>query len=55
MTARPRFLLLVEVCPDRRLPPSEPDAPAAVTLRRALKQLWRTFRVRVVRVEEAKQ
>jgi hypothetical protein len=49
--SHPAYRLTVEVCPDRRLPPSEPDAPPAVTLRRALKQLWRCFRVRVMRAE----
>jgi hypothetical protein len=52
MTDRPRYLLVVEVHPDRRLPPEVPDAPPAVTLRRALKQLWRCFRLKVLSAEE---
>jgi hypothetical protein len=48
----PRFVLTVEVCPDRRLPPEGPAAPAPVTLRRACKQLWRSFRIKVVGVVE---
>jgi hypothetical protein len=52
VTERPRYLLVVEVHPDRRLPPEVPDAPPEVTLRRALKHLWRCFRLKVLTVEE---
>jgi hypothetical protein len=50
--SRVRYRLTLEVQPDRRLPLSEPDPPPVVTLRRALKSLWRGFRLRAVRVEE---
>jgi hypothetical protein len=53
MSDRPRFLLLVEICPDRRLPPEEPDPPVAVTLRRVAKCLWRAHRVKLLRIQEA--